>query len=271
MDTKVGIKPHISLIIAVYQRPDFLEKILASLRNQSFASFEIIVADDGSGPEIASVIRNNQNRFCHPIIHVRHDHDGFRKTVIINRAVTKASADYLVFIDGDCLLHHLFLQYHFKRKKPKNVLAGRRVMLSEKVSKEVSVDMVANRQIEKLRYFLRDCLHHSCKHGFLIPGMFHIRNVFKRHYHLVGSNFSVYREDFLAINGYDERIIGRGLEDNNLEARFVLAGMRLNSIVFEALQYHLFHHSDPIPHSPETIEQFCTPSHAWTEFGIQKR
>ena len=56
--------PELSLIIAVYQRPDFLERVLTSLLNQTFRNMEIIIADDGSGPEIAAVAAAWQQRFA---------------------------------------------------------------------------------------------------------------------------------------------------------------------------------------------------------------
>src|SRR5262249_35537282 len=109
--------PGLSLVIAVYRQPQFLEWIFASLENQTFRDFEVVIADDGSGPEIADVVRRTQARFRQPVRHVWHEDQGFRKTIIVNQAVTMTSAPYLVFIDGDCILHHRFLERHFTRRR----------------------------------------------------------------------------------------------------------------------------------------------------------
>ena len=111
-----GATPDVSLVIAVYEREDALEMVLVSLLNQTFADFEIVVADDGSGPGIADVIERYTEQFTHPIRRIRHEDEGFRKTIIVNKAVTQAMAPYLVFIDGDCILHHRFLARHHKRR-----------------------------------------------------------------------------------------------------------------------------------------------------------
>lgn len=41
-----------------------------------------------------------------PVIHVWHEDNGFRLTVIRNKAIAKASMDYIIQIDGDIILNH---------------------------------------------------------------------------------------------------------------------------------------------------------------------
>jgi len=262
--------PAASVIIAVYNHPDFLEKVFASLKSQSFTNFEIVIADDGSGPEIAAIVKNNQTTFAHPVKHVWHTDDGFRKTIIVNKAVATAAAPYCIFIDGDSILHHRFIEFHLKRKRRGTVLAGRRVMMGETVSASVTLDDITSGRIEKPSYWRRDCKRAGRKHGLFIPGAFHLRNIKKRKTHdILGANFSVHKEDFLYINGYDERIIGRGLEDDNLSVRFSMAGIRVKTIAHEALQYHLYHHFEPIPHSSEFKKTFRDkPESFRTPFGV---
>jgi hypothetical protein len=86
----------------------------------------------------------------------------------------------------------------------------------------------------------------------------------------VGSNFSVHASDFRAINGYDESIVGRGVEDINLTARFRLNGTRICTITREALQYHLFHRSDPVPHDAETYLRLCFPEKFLAPTGLDR-
>lgn len=266
------MKPKISLIIAVYEHPDFLEKILISLINQSFTDFETIVADDGSGPSIKKVIAQYADLFVYPIKHVHHSDEGFRKTIIVNRAVLHSDAEYLVFIDGDCILHYRFLEYHYKRRAPLVVLTGRRVELSEDLTKKLTNEDIKLRRIEKYYFWLFQCGLSGIRQGTFLPGIFHIRNLPVYHtFSLLGSNFSVFKKDYLKINGYDERIIGRGLEDDNLHARFLLGDIKIKSVVHEAIQYHLYHTFDPVPHNQETINEFHHPHSLWTDFGILKK
>lgn len=265
-----GHPPAISLLIAVYQKPDFLERVILSLLNQTFRDFEVVVADDGSGPEIEDVIDRYRPQFERPVVHAWHEDDGFRKTIIVNQAVTRASGGYLVFIDGDCVLHRRFLQRHHKRRHRGQVLTGRRVMLDEEITSRITLDDIRSRRIERPRFWLGHCGKNDCKHGFYLPFAFALRNRARENFEILGSNFSVHRDDFFRINGYDERIVGRGLEDNNLCARFINGGAKVKTIAFEALQYHLFHSADAMPHTHEFIEHFQASDEARTPYGIVK-
>jgi glycosyltransferase involved in cell wall biosynthesis len=262
--------PAISLVIAVYQRPDILERVFVSLLGQTFLDFEILIADDGSGPEIAELIERYQPRFNQPIIHVWHEDDGFRKTIVVNRSVTKASADYLVFIDGDCILHRRFLERHYKRRSAGRVLTGRRVMFDRELTDRITLDDVRSRRIEKPWFWLGHCGRNDWIHGLRLPFFFWWRNRFREHYEILGSNFSAHKEDFFAVNGYDERIIGRGLEDNNLCARFINSGIATKSIAFDALQYHCYHSAAPPPHSDDFVEEYRSSTETRTPHGIVK-
>jgi glycosyltransferase involved in cell wall biosynthesis len=264
------MKPALSLIIAVYKHPDFLEKIFAGLGRQTFRDFEVLVADDGSGPDIAKVVRDQQKKSALPVRHAWHEDQGFRKTVIVNAAAAQAQAEYLVFIDGDCVPHHRFLERHYVHKRPGAVLAGRRVMLSEDIIKRISIADVESGKIEKPSFWWNDCQKGQRKHGLYVPGSFHIENIFKKRYWIVGSNFSVHKSDFASVNGYDEDIVGRGVEDINLTARFRLKGVRIMTITREALQYHFFHQSDPVPHDAEAYKRFCSPSQYWAHKGLKE-
>lgn len=266
-------KPAAAVIIAVYNHPDFLEKVFWSLKNQTEQNFEIIIADDGSGPEIPATIHRYRNEFSYPIQHVWHEDNGFRKTIIVNKAVLATHTPYCIFIDGDSILHHRFVEFHLKRKQRGKVLAGRRVMMTRELSERIAIDDIASQRFEQCSFWWGNCRKADIRYGFFIPGSFYIKNLKKRKSHdILGANFSVHKEDFLCINGYDERIIGRGLEDDNLSVRFSMAGIPVKTMAHEALQYHLWHSSDPIPHSSEFKERFRNnPESAWTWHGAVKK
>jgi glycosyltransferase involved in cell wall biosynthesis len=260
--------PLISLIIAVYKKPEFLELVLESCLNQSFKNFEILIADDGSGEEIRSLLERFRGKFTYPIVHCWHEDLGFRKTIIVNQSVLRAKAEYVVFIDGDCILHHKFLASHWNYKKRNTIISGRRVRLGEKITSELTSEDIRSRKIEKINFWVKKCIAKDVKHGIYIPLFYYLENCFRiKMWRILGCNFSMFRSDFLSINGYDQRIIGRGMEDSNLNERALLKGIAIRSIVREALQYHLFHTFDPIPHSSETFREYCNPEDFWTAFG----
>jgi glycosyltransferase involved in cell wall biosynthesis len=262
------VTPALSLVIAVYRQPEFLEWIFASLAHQTFGDFEVVIADDGSGPEIAEVIRAASLR--QPIRHAWHEDDGFRKTIIVNQAVTMTRASYLVFIDGDCILHHRFLERHIKRRSKGQALSGRRVMLDQAITARLTTEDVRSKRIEKPGFWWNHVKPRDRRNGFYLPALYGLRGLFTDRYTLLGCNFSLFREDFLRVNGYDERIIGRGMEDTNLRTRLLNAGVRFRSISQEAIEYHCHHDNAGFPHDATAIERWRNTTETWTPFGVVK-
>ncbi len=269
--------PKASLIIAVYKHADFLEKVFLSLTRQSEKNFEVIVADDGSGDEIKEMIAKFNTKFSshfkYPIKHAWHEDDGFRKTIIANSAVMMSDSDYLIFIDGDCILHSKFIERHIVRAKVNHVQTGRRVMLSEEASEKMTNDDISSGLIESPSYWKRsmDVREANTKYGYYKPLFYKFFNLTHSGYRIIGCNFSIHKSDFVAINGYDQRVIGRGLEDTNLNNRLIMVGTRVDYIAQEAIQYHLHHSFEPIPHSDEVVEQFTNPAKAWSETGMTQK
>jgi len=260
--------PLLSLIIAVYQRPEVLDLVLASLLDQTERAFEVLIADDGSGPEIARTIEAWQGRLEQPLRHVWHEDRGFRKTVIMNRAVAASTGTDLVFIDGDCILHHRFLERHRARRRPGQALSGRRLMFDPLLTARLTTLDVTSRRIERPAFWWNHVPPHDRRNGFCVPLAYGIRGRGSRRYEILGSNFSLPREVFLDVNGYDERIQGRGMEDINLKARLLNAGVEIRSVSQEALQYHCFHTNSGFPHDQAAVERWGRTTETRTPFGI---
>ncbi|MGH7740891.1 MAG: glycosyltransferase [Candidatus Eiseniibacteriota bacterium] len=260
--------PAVALVVAVYRRVDFLELVLASLERQSFRDFEIVIADDGSGPEMADAVRRWQGRFERPILHAWHDDQGFRKTVIVNRAVTLSTGAHLVFIDGDCVLHHRFVERHFVRRRPRQALSGRRVMLDAELTTRLTAEDVRSGRIEQPSWWWNHAKPHDRRNGIYLPALYGWRGLFTGEYAILGSNFSLSREDFLSVNGYDERILARGMEDVNLRRRLLNSGVATRSISHEALQYHCAHGDRIFPHDAESVARWGGTRETWTPSGI---
>jgi len=262
--------PVLSVVVAVYQRPRILELVLQSLENQTWTDFEIVLADDGSDAAVSEVARKWETRLRYEVRHVRHEHDGFRKTVIVNRAVLESAGEHLVLVDGDCILHHRFLERHMARREPRQVLSGRRVMLDPELSERLTPDDVRSRRIEQPSFWWRHAKAHDRRNGIYAPSMFGWRGFWTRTYAILGSNFSLSRDDFSRVNGYDETILGRGMEDVNLRTRLLNAGCAIRSISQEALQYHCHHHAEPMPHDARTTDLWRRTAEAWTPRGMVK-
>lgn len=88
----------LSIIVPVYNVKPYLDKCVASILNQSFADFELILVDDGStdcSGEMCDVYKSKDCRI--KVIHQRNQ----GQAVARNRAIKEAKGDYLGFVDSD--------------------------------------------------------------------------------------------------------------------------------------------------------------------------
>jgi len=93
----------IAVIVTTYNRPDALRVVLEGYLAQQDQNFELLVADDGSKPDTAELVKEYQQRAAFKISHIWHEDDGFRAAAIRNRALAATQADYVIFTDGDCV------------------------------------------------------------------------------------------------------------------------------------------------------------------------
>src|SRR5262249_50792920 len=120
----------ISVIVSTYNREDALHAVLRGLSRQSDRNFEIVVADDGSGPATARVVGEWASRTKLPIKHVWHEDRGFRLADIRNRGIRASAGAYVLFLDGDCIARPDFVAAHRSLAEPGWFVTGTRILLS---------------------------------------------------------------------------------------------------------------------------------------------
>ncbi len=236
----------LSLIIAVYNKPEILRLVLAACTRQSYRNFEIIIADDGSGPGVRSVVDDARLRSQLPITHLWHEDTGWRKNTMLNNAIRASASDYLVFIDGDCIPGRDFLQDHHTEREERKTLLGRRVETSKRWSEALTEETIRSGRFERYGWqewcdaFRGNALR--IEDGIRIPSAPLRRLLLRRVRGMLGSNFSVAKRHLLAINGFDELYDGPGCgEDSDIEYRLSLIGVTGKSLRNLAIQYHVWH------------------------------
>src|SRR5262249_3349059 len=130
----------ISIIVTTYNREDALDAVLRSLAQQSDPAFEIIVADDGSGPATAKLIDRWKSKIGRRLEHVWHPDRGFRAAEIRNRAILISHGTYCVFLDGDCIVRPYFVASHRRLAEARWFVTGNRVLLSPELTAKVLRD-----------------------------------------------------------------------------------------------------------------------------------
>lgn len=229
--------PSLSLVITTYERPDALEAVLRSALAQRDMPEEILVADDGSGPATAERIAAAARAAPRPVRHLHQRHEGFRLTRLRNLAIAAASADYLVFVDGDMVLHPCFVADHRRLARRGRWTQGVRIALDARATEKL------------LAAPLRPP-------GVLAPGLGGLRRLYGLHAPVLqpalrglgnafiatkGCNQGFWRDDLFAVNGFEEAIEGWGPEDKELCARLAHHGLRRQTLLGGGIAWHLEH------------------------------
>lgn len=265
-----------SLILAFYNRIDYLKLVLAGLERQTFTDFEVIIADDGSNSEVVNEIENLSRELPFPVTHLWQEDKGFRKNKILNRAISSAKSDYLIFIDADCVPHSEFVNEHYHAKQDKYCFTGRRVNLSEKITGMLTSKKIKSGFLENNFLLLIDDglfgRSYDVEKGMYFTGKF-LRNVLnKKKRGLLGCNFSIHKSDFLDINGFDERYVAPSIgEDSDVEYRLDLKGVGIKSLNNIAVQYHLYHKLQDRPaENLALFEEVKKNGNFFTPYGLKK-
>lgn len=231
-----------TVVLSTYRQPEWLRKSLWGYAEQTRTDFEVVVADDGSGPATARVIEEMGQECPFPIVHVRHEDRGWRKCLILNRAVAESTGEYLIFSDGDLIPRDDFVDVHVRLSERGRFLSGGAVRLSMDVSRAIDREAVRSGRFadatwirsrgQRLgRHRLR--LLRGAPSGWL-DRLTPTRPTWN------GGNASVHREAVYRVNGF-ESSLGHGGEDREFGQRLESLGLAGKQIRYRAVLLHLEH------------------------------
>lgn len=266
------------LVISTYNSPQALWLTLLSLLRQIQRPDMVCIADDGSGPETATMIQDFQQ--THPYMPLRHiwqEDTGFEKNRILNKAVATSDAEFMLFIDGDCLLHPGYVRRHITQAHPSCFLTGSLIRLSQ-----VCSDTITDAAVMDGIVFTSDWLRSNgvtaqfsswlksmpfgSTFGGILDGLSPIRKSWS------GATSSTLRANILAVNGFDESLKYGG-EDKEFGERLKNIGVRGRTLRYSTPVLHLEHprsylSEDIIAFNRAAIERARNTDHAWTEHGL---
>ena len=238
-----------SIILSTYNWSEALELVLNNLAHQLqiHRDVEIIIADDGSKSVTTEVIDKYKNQYPSQIKHIWHEDLGFRKSIILNKAVITSTGEYLLFLDGDCIPFPDYIKMHKRLAEPGFFVAGNRVLLSKDFTTQIlaqpqMINDIVNwgilgwlkaklaKKVNKLLPFLR--LNSQASWRYLQSSNWRYPK---------GCNFGIWRDDFFAINGYDEKFSGWGHEDADLFVRLLHNQVKIKNGRFALPVLHLWH------------------------------
>lgn len=233
----------ISVIVSTYNRPDALNAALRSLGRQTEKNFEIVVADDGSGPQTRELVRTWAGKLDVPLKHVWQEDRGFRLAEIRNRAIAASAGDHLVFLDGDCIVRPDFVAAHRALAEPGYFVGGNRVLLSQALTQNILA-----RGLEPEHWSLAAWAAHRGRGDInrVLPlvslPLGPLRKRLETEWEGVrGGNFAFHRADLELVDGFETSFTGWGLEDSDIVIRMIRAGVKRKDGRFATGVLHLWH------------------------------
>jgi glycosyltransferase involved in cell wall biosynthesis len=229
----------VALVITTHERPDALAAVLDSVSRQRIAPDEIIIADDGSGADTQEVTADFVARSRAPARVVTQPHEGFRAARLRNLGTAATQADYIVFVDGDMVLHPEFVADHLSVARPGCYTQGVRVLTDARLTRDLIAEPATQPSfwsagLGGLRrlYLLRS------------PTLAWMTRRLANHLIAIKScNLAAWRSDLLRVNGFNEAFEGWGPEDKELCVRLDNAGVLRQSLLFGGIALHLHHAS----------------------------
>lgn len=238
-----AVKGLISVVVTTYNREDALAAVLRSLARQTDRDFEVIVADDGSGPATAELVAAWKAKVGHRVDHVWHEDKGFRAGEIRNRAVLASRGEYVVFLDGDCIVRPDFVAQHRKLAEENSFVTGNRILLSSELT-----ERVLREGLEPERWSFGEFLAERFRGGVnRLSALLHLplgalRRLRAKEWRGARScNLAIWRRDLDTVDGFDADYAGWGKEDSDLIVRLLHAGVARKDGNFATGVVHLWH------------------------------
>lgn len=232
-----------AFVVLTYNRVDALLSVLRGLAPQCGPDDAVVVADDGSRPEQVDAMRRGLPAFACPVRHVWHPDEGFTAARARNLGALHARADYLVFMDGDCVPRPQFVRGHRELAQRGCFVNGSRVLLSEGLTRRVEgreVDLAVLSAADWLKLRVTGDVNKLTHLLYWGSDLGRVERQF-RWKGIRSCNFGVWHDDFQAVNGFDETFTGWGHEDADLVLRLHRHGcLRKNGFLATEV-FHLWH------------------------------
>lgn len=233
---------NIGVIVSAYDNWAALDLTLLALRVQTHPPAEVLVAEDSNFPEVADTVARHAAMAPFPLRHLHQPDHGFRKCVVVNRAIASAGSEFLVFTDADCVPRADLLATYAQLARPKHFLAaGSHVNLPESFHRHrLTAEMIVTQQVFDRQFLAAQGVAVPWSRMLQGGRLARMLDTLTPRSAFVGNNSGAWREDLLRVAGFDEAM-GYGGEDRNLGIRLNHAGVRGQRARHSLVCLHLDH------------------------------
>lgn len=267
----------ISVIISTYNSEEWLRKVLEGYKYQTYDHYEVIVADDGSGPSTKALIESFQKDYPVPLRHIWHEDDGYQRQKILNVAIVEAHMPYILFTDGDCIPRKDFVETHAKYAEEGYFLSGGYCKLPMKTSEAIDEDDIRTERCFDVSWLkahepLKGTQSLKLNSGPVMASILDWLTPTNASFN--NCNSSAWKSDLVAINGYDERMRYGG-PDRELGERLENFGLKSKQIRHKAIVLHLDHErgyktKESLEKNLAIRKEVKADKKKWTDHGIKK-
>lgn len=264
-------------MVSTYNSEEWLRKVLYGFNQQTFRDFEVVIADDGSGPKTKELIQQICPEVFFRILHVWQKDDGFQKSRILNKAVRTCNSDYIVMTDGDCIPRKDFVAVHYANRAPGYFISGGYYMLPMHISKLINKEDIEKQNCFNIHWLRSNGIPRKFKNSKLaVKGLTSrvLNALTPTNASWNGHNASGWKRDILKVNGFDERMQYGG-QDRELGERLLNSGIRAKQLRYSAVCIHLDHKrgyktTESIAKNKAIRKAVRKARCTWTPYGIAK-
>ena len=222
--------PTVSVVLSVYEQPQFLPLVLASLAYQDYAeTWELLICDDGSKSDMLAPIKALSRNTACEVRYVWQKDRGFRLARSRNNALHCAQGRIVVFLDGDVVVKPDFLRRHADAHQDGlQLVCGSRSYIFMKAHPQLDLrSLLKPEHIDEIDRYA--CLPTTPFQRARFRGS-------NPWYSICGCNFSVSRTPAVS---FDEAFVGWGLEDCEFALRLTTRNGFSLQCRTENMVYHL--------------------------------
>ncbi|MCO4821589.1 MAG: glycosyltransferase family 2 protein [Flavobacteriaceae bacterium] len=267
----------VTVVVSTYNSEAWLAKVLEGYKHQTYENYEVLVSDDGSKESTKALIEEFKKDYPVVLRHIWHEDKGYRRQRILNKAIMDAKNDYILFTDGDCIPRKDFIEVHVKHAEKGYFLSGGYCKLPMKTSEAITAEDIKNENCFDISWLktheaLGKKQQLKLTAGSTLANVLDVVTPTGATFN--NCNSSAWRDDLIAINGYDERMQYGG-PDRELGERLINFGIKTKQIRYKAICLHLDHArgyktKESLDRNLKIRKDVKVNNAIWTDYGIKQ-